>query len=62
MSKTAKHEITIIVEGGMIQDVKIPKGCHIKVRVKDFDIEGTEADHLQTDENGDEFVELIYEN
>ncbi len=62
MGKAAKQEIIIIVDGGLIQDVKIPKGCNVRVRVRDFDIEGCEEDEVTADSNGDEFIESVYEN
>ena len=31
--------IEIFVKGGLIQDITIPKGTNVKVRVKDYDID-----------------------
>ena len=61
MPKANKHEIVITVEGGLIQDVNIPKGCHISVKVKDFDVEGCESDRVTTNNAGEEYIESIWE-
>ena len=57
-----KREIIIILEGGLIQDVKIPKGCDVRVKVMDFDIEGCEEDEITANSDGDEYVESFWEN
>ena len=62
MPKTKKHEIVITVEGGLIQDVNIPKDCHISVRVMDFDVEGCESDRVKTNNVGEEYIESIWES
>ena len=62
MRKADKHEIVITVEGGLIQDVNIPKDCHIKVKVMDFDVEGCESDQVKTNKAGQEYFESIWEN
>lgn len=42
MSNKVVH---ITVEGGVIQDVQVPKG--VKVAVRDYDIDGVEPERLQ---------------
>ncbi len=52
--------VQVTVEGGVVQHVEVPKG--VQVVVKDYDVDGTEADQLRQDENGDEFIESIWEH
>jgi hypothetical protein len=52
--------VRVTVEGGVVQHVEVPEG--VKVIVRDYDVEGPEADHLQRDENGDQFIESIWEH
>jgi hypothetical protein len=52
--------VRITVEGGVVQHVEVPDG--VQVVVKDYDVDGTEADQLQQDENGDNFIESIWEH
>jgi ferredoxin len=47
------------MEGGVIQDVQAPKG--IRVVVRDYDTDGVETERLQRDEDGNEFIEAIWE-
>jgi hypothetical protein len=49
MSKTI---ITIIVEGGLIQDIKIPDKAEVVINVKDYDTDGIDGDRLEHDDNG----------
>ncbi len=52
--------IRVIVVGGVVQDVEnIPPG--IEVVVADYDTDGIDL-NLRADENGDRFVEAIYES
>ena len=51
--------VAITVEGGVIQDVVCPKG--VKVIVRDYDSEGVEAESLKQDDNGDDYIESIWE-
>ena len=57
-------EILITVEGGVIQDIRIPKGCNAKVKVRDYDCDETPEtdDRVTLDEQGDECYESIWEN
>jgi hypothetical protein len=52
-----KKVVQITVEGGVIQDVKVPKD--VKVVVRDYDCDGEEG--LQRDEDGDPFIESVWE-
>lgn len=62
MGKTKMPEIVITVEGGLIQDVKIPKNCNVRVKVMDFDVEGCENDEVKTNSMGDEYIESVWES
>lgn len=52
--------VTVVVEGGVIQDVVCPKG--VRVIVRDYDTDGNEEDNLHYDDDGYPFVEGIWEN
>jgi len=53
-----KSKITIIVQGGLIQDVLIPKKLKDTiVIVRDYDTEGADPENLKEDEDGSEYVE-----
>lgn len=52
--------VRVTIEGGVIQHVELPEG--VKVIVQDYDVEGSEADCLHRDENGDDFIESIWES
>jgi hypothetical protein len=49
--------VAIVVEGGVIQGIDCPRG--VKVVVKDYDVDG--EDNVHQDENGDEYIEGIWE-
>lgn len=51
--------VTITVEGGVVQDVEVPPG--VRVIVKDYDVEGMDEDRMTKDEDGNEYVESVYE-
>jgi hypothetical protein len=51
--------VRITMEGGVIQDIEVPKGMRVVVR--DYDTEGVETERLQRDEDGNEFIEAIWE-
>lgn len=54
-------QITIIMEGGVIQEIlNIPQGTNIVV--KDYDSEMYDIDELETDEHGDEYKEIVFSN
>lgn len=52
--------VRVTVEGGVVQHVEVPVG--VQVYVRDYDVDGTEADLLEYDDNGDEFIESIWEH
>ncbi len=51
--------VEITVEGGVIQNVACPPD--VKVIVRDYDSEGVEAESLKQDDNGDDYIESIWE-
>jgi hypothetical protein len=56
----AMKTVRVTVVGGLVQHVEVPEG--VQVVVRDYDVDGTEADQLQQDENGDQFIESIWEH
>jgi hypothetical protein len=55
----AKPQVVVVtVEGGVVQNVECPEG--VRVVVRDYDTEGTDADHLSRDEDGNECVEAVW--
>ena len=54
-----ENVVRITVEGGVIQDVQLPAG--VQVVVWDYDTEGVEETSLQRDDDGNEYVETIWE-
>jgi len=52
LTKKEKERIVVSVEGGLIQDIIIPKNLNIVVEVRDYDTDGGEEDNLFTDDNG----------
>ena len=56
---TERHTITVHVEGGAVCDVEgVPPG--IDVVVRDYDVEGGDADDVTEDDDGNECVETVY--
>jgi hypothetical protein len=54
-------EIEITIQDGAVVDYTIPKGC--KVVIKDYDVNDEwEGEDLRTDEDGDQYQEIILEN
>jgi hypothetical protein len=53
-----KKIVRITVEGGIVQHVDVPHG--VQVIVRDYDVDGQE-DGLQQDENGDCYIECVWE-
>ena len=51
--------VRVTIEGGAVQHVALPKG--VKVIVKDYDTDGVEDRSLKQDENGDKYIETIWE-
>ncbi len=57
----APHDIRITVEGGVIQAVEyVPAG--VRVAVMDFDVDGYDASDLKTSDQGDNYLEVIYDS
>ncbi len=52
--------VRVTVEGGVVQHVDVPQG--VQVVVRDYDVDGCEADQLEQDENGDQFIESTWEH
>jgi hypothetical protein len=54
-----QKQILITMDGGVIQDINdIPPG--VQVVVRDYDIEDVDSAELTADENGDEYIESVY--
>ncbi len=52
--------VRVTIEGGVVQHVDVPVG--VQVVVRDYDVDGTDADDHEQDENGDHFIESIWEH
>jgi hypothetical protein len=52
-------EILIIVEGGLVQDVVCISG-QCRVRVHDYDVEGSDPEDIETNDEGEEFLASDY--
>ena len=50
--------VHVTLEGGVVQKITHPDG--IKVMLRDYDTDGVSEDMLQTDENGDRFLESTW--
>jgi len=55
-----KEEMIIIIEGGLIQEIKTLDNFNMKIKIRDYDVEGAEDDEVITDEEGKEHYEYIY--
>ena len=51
--------VQITMEGGVIQDIEVPEG--VRVIVRDYDSDGVEEESLCKDDNGDNYIETIWE-
>ena len=51
--------VVVTVEGGVVQHVECPDG--VKVVVRDYDTEGCDTDLVSVDEDGNEYVEAVWE-
>ena len=64
MPKTKAKLLTvlIVISAGCAEVVELPDG--VRVVIRDYDIEGNEweGDDLETDEDGNEYQELVFEN
>jgi hypothetical protein len=54
--------LTIEVQGGVatVTDVKMP-GLTLRIRLRDYDIDGSDPDDLDTDEDGRPYTESVIE-
>jgi hypothetical protein len=52
--------VRVTVKGGVVQHVEIPEG--VKVIIRDYDVDCSEDNQLQQDEDGDKYIESIWEN
>ena len=50
--------VRVTVEGGVVQHVEVPKG--VTVIVHDYDTEGCNPDLIEQDENGDDYIEIVW--
>jgi len=50
--------VIVTIEGGVVQHVEAPAG--VMVVVRDYDAEGSDADRLSVDEDGNEYVEAVW--
>jgi len=58
-STTTTPTVVVTVEGGVVQHIECPDG--VRAVVKDYDTDGCDETDLSKDENGDQFVESIWE-
>ena len=52
--------VRVTVEDGVVQHVEVSEG--VQVIVRDYDVDGYEDEGLQQDDNGDQFIESIWEH
>jgi hypothetical protein len=55
------QRIVVFVSGGVVQDVRFPAGCGVVVAVRDYDVDGAEDAGLNLDDQGQPFMEGIWE-
>lgn len=56
-----KKQIILRVDGGIVDSIKIPEG--IEVVVRDYDMVNTiNNEMVQTDEDGKDFVEIVFDD
>ena len=55
------ERIIVVVSGGLVQDVRFPAGCGMVVSVHDYDVDGAEDARLDRDDQGQPFLEAIWE-
>ena len=51
------EEIVIIMEGGLIQEIKTPNNFNMTIKIRDYDVEGLEAEKIVLDKTGKECYE-----
>jgi hypothetical protein len=52
--------VRVTVGSGVVQHVEVPEG--VQVVVRDYNVDGTDDDELEQDENGDNFIESLWEH
>jgi hypothetical protein len=52
--------VRVTIEGGVCQHVEVPEG--VTVIVRDYDVDGTDAEEFEQDDNGDKFIEATWEH
>lgn len=62
MKPMSNNKIIVIVDGGVIQDVVIPKALDATVEVRDYDIDGADEANLSKDDSGEECVISTWKN
>jgi hypothetical protein len=55
------ERIVVFVSGGVVQGVSFPAGCGVVVAVHDYDVDGAEDPGLDRDDQGQPFLEAIWE-
>ena len=55
-----KKDIVVVIDGGVVCDVTIPKDSDIRVVIKDYDVE-EKSKHTKTDKTGT-YNEVSYES
>lgn len=45
------RRVNVFLEGGIVQNIEVPEG--VEVHVYDYDLEGLDADRIETDALGD---------
>ena len=57
-----EQEIIIVMDGGLIQEIKKPDNLDVKIRIRDYDIEGLDEDDISIDKTGKECYEYYEVN
>jgi len=60
--KDSLPRISIVVQGGLIQDISIPDNVNVVVEVRDYDVEGIDEDRIEKDDDGSECVRSEWSN
>ena len=59
MDQETRATVTVTVAGGVVQNVDFPAG--VRVVVRDYDVEGCNESDLTNDENGNKYLESVWE-
>ena len=54
-------QIVVTIEGGIIQDINIPSELEVEVKVMDFDTDDIPEKQLSVNDDGDKYIESIWE-